>query len=67
MDEVHTQLRLSDEAIELYFSQGGFARTEPVVDLRPLLARESEHAPSVIKAAGRWNMDPARIVRGSKR
>lgn len=66
MEKDFGNLRLSDEAIEIFFSQGGFARTEPVVDLRPLLALECEHVPSVIKAAGRWNMDPARIVRVAK-
>lgn len=53
--------RLSDEAINLFFSRGGFGCTEPVVDLRPLLALECEHGPSVIRAADRWSV-PANTV-----
>lgn len=52
-------LRLSDEAINLFFSQGGFARTEPV-DLRGLF--EGTHSEAIRSAAKAWGRDPAEIL-----
>lgn len=60
MDEDRTQLRLSDEAISLFFLQGGFAPTR--VDLRPYFPLARGFGSAVIRAAERWGVQPDRIV-----
>jgi len=52
--------RLSDEALALFFRQDAYSAT---VDLRPLLALESEFGPSVLKAANLWRVQPSSVVR----
>lgn len=59
MDEGHSQLRLSDEAIALFFEKGGFGDANPV-DLRSLW--KSEHSEAVNRAATTWNVRADRIV-----
>lgn len=57
MEKDFGNLRLSDEAIELFFSRGGF--TEPV-DLRPFV--ENGHSEATRRAALAWSMPPDKIV-----
>lgn len=53
--------RLSDEALALFFAQGGFGTSKPI-DLRPMLSRQREHGPAVTEAAERWCIPPDMIV-----
>lgn len=57
--ETNKTLRLSDEAISLFFSRGGFVDADPV-DLRPLW--KSERSDAVNRAAERWNVPPAQVI-----
>ena len=64
MDEGHTQLQLSQEAIDLFFRRGGFVGADPVVHLRSLL--QGEQSEAVKRAAERWNMPPFQILRSAR-
>jgi hypothetical protein len=54
-----TGLRLSQEAIDLFYKTGGFVGAEPI-DLRPLF--ESGHSNAVRLAALRWKISPDQVL-----